>query len=188
MINLSRKLKCQICGIKDDREKIKIKQGYCHRDKCYDQYLKQEEFKQKEKEQKYELYETIKRLHNIAIIPHQFFPYIEALRNGDIAFGKIKKQYKQGFTYNVIDKTYKHCNSNIDWAKDNKDFRGSTMNMLKYTFTIVQDKINYINSKIEKQQMQKAHVDKIGDAMKPDDHDVEYRKTKNKHDISKFLD
>ena len=185
---MPRKLKCQICDIKDEQEKVKIKKGYCHQGECYDKHLKQEEIKQKEQKQKHELYETIKRLHKIDVIPHQFFAYIEDLRNGNMMFGQIEKRYKKGFSYDVIEKTYKYCNSQIDWALDVKDFKGSTMNMLKYTLAIVKDKINFINKKIKNQQIQEKQMDKASEIMRPDDKDIEYKKQENKHDISRFLD
>ena len=138
------KVKCQWCQNKDEKETMTSeqigKQNRYYHPNCYDQYLIDKEFKQQERLELDSLVDVIKRVHDIKIIPNQFYPYLQQLRNDDVLFGKLKKQYKQGVSYKVITDTYEYCQKDIAWAKGNKDFK-QVMAELKYGLAIVKNNI-----------------------------------------------
>lgn len=117
-------VKCRWCKQKAEKETmIKVEQGksnmYYHPD-CYKEYEKDKAFKEKERKELDELYETIKRIHGFEVIPSSFFADINALRNGDVLYGRIKKQYKKGVSYKWMNYTYLYCEDQIKWCIKNK--------------------------------------------------------------------
>lgn len=117
-------VKCRWCKQKAEKETmIKVEQGksnmYYHPD-CYKEYEKDKAFKEKERKELDELYETIKRIHGFEVIPSSFFADINALRNGDVLYGRIKKQYKKGVSYKWLNYTYLFCEDTIKWCIKNK--------------------------------------------------------------------
>lgn len=160
---------------------------------CHKQYLEDQEFKRKEKEELDDLVETIKEVHNIEIIPNQFYSYLQDLRNGNELFGRIgQKKSKQGYTYMTIARTYEYCRDSIDWARNNRDFKG-TLPMLKYTMAIIRDKISQVDYRIEREQHKREVEIATEDQAKSvfehvNRQPVKYRKTKSKVDASSFLD
>lgn len=196
MIGLARLLKCWWCRDKDYDENMvtvevgKQKKRY-HKHSCYDKYLEDKKFKEQEAEELDELVETIKDLHNIEQIPKQFYSYLQDIRNGNEFFGKVgNKKSKSGYPYHVISETYKQIKDSINWARNNREFKG-TNNFLAYTKAIVTDKISFVADEVRMKKEQE-------DRSKQINQDIDYgfdgyqskpvkKENTDEMDISKFL-
>lgn len=193
----NRTLKCFWCGIKDKEDKIEVVNGTqkkrYHKLNCYDLYIKDQEFKKKEKEELDELVEVIKKVHGIETIPSQFYSYLQDIRNGNELFGRIgNKKSKQGYPYKTITATYEECLDSINWARNNRDFKG-TMALLKYTRAIILDKIDGVSYKIEsrkrKEEVEKATEEQAVNVFEHINRQpTEYKRRKSIKDASSFLD
>lgn len=192
---MSRKFVCQVCRGKDTDDKmIKIKVGKVnkryHKLNCYDEYLADLEFKKQEKVELDELVETIKKVHEIEIIPNQFFSFLQDLRNGNEMFGRVgQKRSKGGYSYKIISETYKHHTQEINWARNNVDFRGDTFNLLKYTLAIIKKKIAGV-SEIVKRKEQQDEIAKEQELNQSYDFGFDthnYKEKKDEQDISDML-
>ena len=154
------KVKCKFCNIQDEKTSMtKVDSRYVHND-CLDEYNSEIEFKKKEHKDLAKLMEYIKKVHNIEVIPNQFYPFIQDLRNGNARRGKIigTQKYKEGYSYYVIALTYKYIKPQIKWAIRNKNFNGSS-SMLRYTYAILVDKISVVNKKLIRKQEKDASED-----------------------------
>lgn len=199
---MARVLKCRHCDAKDSEEKVKhvhTTSGgksinmYFHLE-CYEEWLKEKEFKEKEQEELDKLVDVIMEVHDIDKIPHHFYPYIQDLRNGSVMLGKKRKKYKEGFEYDVIAQTYKSCKESIRYWKNAKDF-GGTLGELKYCFAIINDKINIVKKRLDKKK-HRQEIDKAKEAIEQQrkletpsvNVEVKFKKQERKDDISRFLD
>lgn len=194
VIFISRLFICQWCREKDvDENMVKIKVGKqnkrYHRENCYDLYLKDQEFKKKERKELDELVETIKELHGIEIMPRQFFSYLQDVRNGNEFFGRVgQKKQKKGYSYKVIEETYKFCSDSIKWALNNKDFKNS-LGMLKYTLAIIRNNIAQVNEVVKRKELQERHT-KQYELDQNTNYDLDsfvYKDKKDELDISDML-
>lgn len=183
---MARWVKCQWCGEKENRDLMtvveektsvagRVQRKYCH-PSCVEKYYKDKERKEKEKKQREDLFKVIKRVHNINIIPHQFYSLLEQLRKGT--------------PYVVIRRTYILYQDEVRRAKQYKKF-DSTMNELKYCFFIMRDKFEHVKElmKEKKQQKEKEKAvaqekDETGIFM---EREIKYKKRNNGVDISDFL-
>ena len=179
-------LKCQWCNTKDRDEKVKDKKGYYHK-KCFDEFLEYKKFKEKEKQDFALLLETICKIHRIDLIPNQFYPFLQEIRNGSVLFGKVKKSYKEGIEYNIIKQTYEYCQDNINWAKNNKEFK-DTLQELKYGLAIIKNNINKIVQREKKKNEEQRRKIKTENIDELDESNIKYNNKKNKYDISDFID
>jgi len=158
---------------------------------CHEQHLKDQEFKEKEKEELNELYETIKDLCDVNIIPPSFMGLIQRLRNGDPLIGmrkNDKRQFKQGFPYPVIQKAYEIKSDLIQWKRGQWD--GSTGRFLTFVlFYYITDIIEDTNEQWEEEKRQLAEQER-------NDHIIQgmigeewtFNNEENNHDISDLLD
>jgi hypothetical protein len=163
-----RQVKCAWCERKDSKELMKQESNkkYYHSNECYSSYLREKDFKQKERIELDHLTDTIVQVHKLKFrgsIPSSFYPYINDLRNDSVLFGKMQKRYKEGISYSLLADTYLFCTEKIAWAKANKQFN-NTLSELKYCLAIVKNNIeNSIkeNSKkhIEKNKFKKLQED-----------------------------
>lgn len=198
-----RKLKCVYCGeygLKSEMDcyekvsKGKTVRKYVHLS-CKDDYEKKLDFLKNEKEEKIKLYNTIMRVHNIKLIPRQFYPNIEDIRNGSIMFGKIIKKYKEGVPYSIIDETYKQYEDEIikaiKWKDEQVGFK-DILAELRYGLGVVRSKIDMVirkkkqDEKIKQHNLLKAqysYVDHIDY-----NEDLTYKPKENPNDITQFLD
>lgn len=187
---MARQVKCQQCGQKGDKEKMiqEKSKKYYHAEVCHGKFIKQQEFKTKEREELHNLVELIKDIHDKEVIPGGFFPYLQGLRNGDVLFGKVKKQYKKGVSFNLIADTYEYCKDKIDWAKKNKRF-DDTMQELKYGLAIVKNNIDKVKdlNRIRDIQKQLQEADYKKHCKDYVETELKYKKKENKNDISEFL-
>ncbi len=97
-------VKCGFCGVKSEKPLMlqDINKKYYHILTCYDEFLINKVFKQKEFEEKLKLSHKIAEIYgleSIQLIPHQFYPYVEDMRNDSKLFGRLGKSYKNGIKY-----------------------------------------------------------------------------------------
>jgi hypothetical protein len=201
VINISkRSYKCLVCSEKylDEDMIIVEKVGKSNRrvckGGCHNKYLADKEKKRIEKEQLGDLVEVIKEVHGIEIIPPQFYSYLQDIRNGNELFGRVgTKKSKQGYSYKEIAETYLDSKDSIRWARDNKDFKGNTMNLLKYTKAIVISNVANVADRLRHKEQQEETF-KDNEVFQDYDYGLDVSTTKNQsnnkddeQDISEFL-
>lgn len=174
------KVKCKSCGNKIERDKAfkivrerksgKLNEYYCNKEE-YDDI-------QKEKNDKFKCYETIKDIINIKMITPAWIKNINIIR--------------EFYDYNVIEKCFRDNEERIRWSICNKDFKTEHMKS-KYILAIIANNIedtykkhlkdledaNRLFNKIENNEI---HIDIINEVI-----EVQPKKRKNNNDISMFL-
>lgn len=144
---MAREVKCQVCQQKTPMDQMeKIQKGstnkYYHSE-CLQKHLKHQAFIDKELKESDELWEVIKDIHGIVMMPSDFYAkWIQRLRNGTITEkGRLVKKYRQGVPYVVMKDAYLLCRKDIKYHKTTKNFE-SDMQELIYCFKVVLSKIN----------------------------------------------
>lgn len=187
-----RKLICRWCRGKDtDDYMVIVKDGKqnkrYHKEACYDEYIADQEFKRKEREEMDELVETIKEVHDIKLVPNQFYSYLQDLRNGNELFGNVgKKRSKEGYPYRVIAQTYRECQGAINWARDNREFNGS-LNFLRYTRAIIVDKIDEVHERVLSRERQEEEITEVDQSGSYELDTFTYKEKDDEMDISDML-
>lgn len=195
-----RKVKCQYCGVtdtpKDEMEfelvgKTKPVRKYYHQT-CYQKFLEDKRFKEKEAEELDKLKTTIEDIFGIKQLPNQVYPFLQKLRNGEQVFGRqnIGKRYKEGYTYSLIEETFRYCEDTIQYWLGVKDFNGF-MGAFKYALSIVIDKIYYVEQRVKERESRQAMIDKHIEHVETTDIMFESnykKKSNNNDDILDFLD
>ncbi|MCR8641416.1 hypothetical protein NV379_01990 [Paenibacillus sp. N1-5-1-14] len=186
---------CQWCRNKDEKSlMIKDTKGYYHNGKgCYKSLLDDKEFKRIEREKQTKLAEKIAEvyeLENIQLIPSQFYPYLQDIRNDSKLFGKLGKSYKNGIPYDGIAYTYDYCKDAIREAHRTKEFKNFLME-LRYGLAIVKNNLVDAKEHSIRQHKNKLLTDhSIKQVESRDmslDTGVEYKKRKDMNDISNLL-
>lgn len=196
---MARKVKCQYCGITDTSKnemefelvgKSKPIKKYFHKT-CYQEYLKEKEFKEKEAKELEELKTTIENIFGIKQLPNQAYPFLQKLRNGEQVFGNqnMGKRYKQGYTYPLIKETFEYCEDTIQYWLTIKDFDGF-MNAFKYALSIVIDKIYFVEKRAKERENKNMLIEEHIKQIEVSDEIFEsnYKKKNDKDDILDFLD
>jgi hypothetical protein len=189
---------CQWCREKDDRDiMVKDTKGYYHVEKCSAAHLADKEFKRTEREKQTKLAEKIAEvygLENIQLIPSQFYPFLEDLRNDSKLFGRLGKSYKNGIPYEGIAYTYDYCKEKISSARDyinQKD--GGFKNFLaelKYGLAIIKNNLADAKEHSIRHYKRKDEQEKSQQQTETNDMTVEVEsnyKKKKKGDISNLL-
>lgn len=194
---MARNIKCQQCLVSDTpKDEMKFDlvgknqtKKYFHHE-CYDTYLKEKAFKEKERVELDGLVEVIKEIYGVKQLPHSVYPFLQELRNGTRFFGKYDYKYKQGYSYALIAETFNFCSETIEFWNANKKFNGFS-NALRYGLAIVCDKLSIVEQRQKQRESQKVKLDKYVEKMEEDGQEFEssYQKpSKSKNDISDFLD
>lgn len=193
--------KCQVCKLddtnKDDMEIVSVDVGtkkvnkFYHKD-CYEEFLKDKKFKEKEREELDKLVDVVMNIYGIKSIPNSIYPYFQDLRNGTRFFGKDNRKYKEGYTYELIAETFEYCSDTIEYWNSRKDFNGTT-GAIKYGLAIVCDKLHFVEQRRKRRENQKQlldiHVKNIKTDIDEHEDDNNYKKpTRNKGDFTDFLD
>jgi hypothetical protein len=134
---------------------------------CYEEYLEDKVFKEKEAQELDELRLVIQDIYGIDPLPNQAYVFLQKLRNGEPVFGskqRTGKRYKQGYEYPLIKRTFEYCSDSIEWANANKDFSGF-MGAFRYALAIIIDKIYIIEQKAleenKKDRLIEKHLEKV---------------------------
>lgn len=186
--------KCQWCkeyGNID--EMIYILQGktkkFYHQN-CYQEYLKDKEFKAKERQELDELVEVIKKVFGVKRLPNSVYPYLQDIRNGTQFFGKYNYKYKNGYSYKLIAETFDYCEYVIQDSIRRKGFN-DFMTAFKYGLAIVVNKLPFVERKKQEAEMRKAVAESFMQNIDIDDLTFTERKrqsSRQENDISEFLD
>ncbi|MBM7598252.1 hypothetical protein JOC34_000609 [Virgibacillus halotolerans] len=191
---MARLYKCPECDDKDIEDNMVIdyigKQKKRFHPKCHKRFLAEAEFKRVEKKEMDELVETIKDIHDIKLIPNQFYSFLQDIRNGNELFGNVgTKKSKQGYSYAHIAKAYESNIDQINWAMNNRQFKNDLV-MLKYSLAIIKSNIDQVSKHLEEKQeredrFERSEVDQdIGHGISDD---IKYKEIDDEMDISKFL-
>ena len=160
-----RNVKCQHCEVtdtpKDEMEyelvgKAKKVKKYYHKH-CYNTFLEEKKFKEIEAKELDELKISIENIFNINQLPHQAYPFLQKLRNGEKVFGNQNtgKRYKEGYSYPLIKDTFEYCEDTINYWLKNKEFKGF-MSAFKYSLSIVIDKIYFVEQRVAERKSREA--------------------------------
>lgn len=201
-----RQLKCQVCGEKDIKENMeayekpqpngKVLREYCHKGECWDKYIKDRTFKDKENKELDSLYQVIKSIHKMDIIPHTFFSgYLQPVRNGNFKLGKRVVRKKEGYPFPIIEKAYNLAKPNILYAKKNGygDIEKSALSELRYCFAIVIDKLPLAMKQMKQDEREQVIAKELSEATSQSDvvhanTEVKFKKKKVHRDMTQFLD
>lgn len=186
--------KCDFCGVSDTPKeqlvKVKVteKSEKCfHEGACYDNYLKDKEFKESEAKELDGLVETIKSIYGAKTIPNTVYPYLQDLRNGTRFFGKKDYKYKEGYTYDLIRETFEYCSETIEYWNARKDFNGLT-NALRYGLVIVCDKLGVVEERRKRREKNAIAMDKHIQESVADDSQFNNAFKKKKDSIGDLFD
>jgi hypothetical protein len=196
--------KCQTCGEKANTKEMELLEKvhesgnktrwYAHKGECWDKFTKIREETDKENEERDAMYEVIKEIHHMQIIPNSFFSgYLTPVRNGNFKLGKRVVKKKEGYTFIVIKKAYEISKGQILTARKGMNF-DSAMSELRYCFAIVIDNLPAAQKKLNSEKRQ-GEMSKVKEEIKQaeasevfENKKVEFKKKDNKKDISRFLD
>lgn len=192
-----RTIKCQQCLISDTpKDEMKFDlvgknqtKKYFHVD-CFEKYLKEKAFREKERIELDELVEVIKDIYNTKAVPNSIFPYLQDLRNGTRFFGKYDYKYKEGYSYSLIAETFLYCSETISDSNARKGFTGISY-ALRYGLAIVCDKLSIVEQKQKNKESHKIRIDKYVENLEDDGQEfaTSYKKpSKSSTDITAFLD
>jgi hypothetical protein len=186
--------KCQWCKVSDtSKEEMDIElvgknqsAKYYHK-VCYVPFLKEKEFKKKERVELDSLIEVIKEIYGVKVIPNSAYPFLQDLRNGTKFFGKYDYSYKQGYSYSIIAETYDYCSDTIQYYNGVKSFNGF-MGAFRYGLAIVCDKLSIVEQRKKQRENSKVLIEKHIDQMEDDNEFATSYKPSNKSSITEFLD
>jgi hypothetical protein len=190
-------VKCPHCleyELKKEKDKmVQIKVGKVNRylhENCYQDYVFNEKVKQKNIIMRDQLGDYLKQLHNIKLIPQNFWFAIEDIRNGSERFQerrKIKNGKREGYNYDVILKAYQLKNKNISWAIQNKKFHNKVGEM-NYCLRIAENYLIEADVVLKKEKRKQKIVELHEQRQREEEpkferREVEYKKREYKHDI-----
>jgi hypothetical protein len=187
---MPRKTKCKACLQFDDKElMIKEKEGYFHIGTCHNKYKDHKRFLEREKVEWNELFETVKKINNLAVIPSRFIADLQRIRNGNQdSLYRNNIHYKKGIPYRVIKEAYERAERDIQWSIQNKQFT-NTYNQLKYGLAIVVEKINDVVNELRRKKKAEQKQEMVHDFQSVLIEEVKYiNNQQDDNDISQFLD
>ncbi|MCR8994570.1 hypothetical protein NW825_06310 [Brevibacillus laterosporus] len=167
------------------------KQNLYFHPECYEKHVKYEAFLEKEREEKNEMNEVVKRLYGVQYqLPPRFWEYVSDLREGTNRYErKWKKKYKKGIPFSVMAEAYRMSKADIEWARFNKNFK-TLDGELNYGIMIMLSKVNdaYKRLKAKEQQTKIATaIEQQQVEMMADDREVVYKKKSNGDDLTFLL-
>lgn len=205
MAKLTRK--CQYCKLddtnKDEMTLVVVDSGKkpinkFYHNECYEKFLKEKEFKDKEREELDNLAQVVMKIYGVKILPKNVYPYLQDLRNGTRFFGRDKKKYKEGYSYDLIAETFEHCSETIEFWNGRKSF-DSLSSAIRYGLAIVCDKLHFVeqrrNRREEQRKRAEIHANNAVENIISNDANDEAEKAngykkpkKNVKDFTDFLD
>ena len=187
---------CRYCkGKSEMSEMTSIKEGKTNKffhEKCLKEYQEEQIFKAEQKVKRESLFEKIAEIYGIPLteFPKPCFVFLENIRNGEEVFKgqKPTTRYKQGYDYDIIEKTYDYCRKDIEYHNRAKDF-DSVYIAMRYGLRIIVDKISFVQRQSDKLLRQEFLLqEKVESDKSIDEFVSNYKKTEYKNDISNFLD
>lgn len=192
---MARKLKCQWCKVTDATkdemvaERVGKQNKYYHKD-CYQKYLEDKAFKEKERIELDELVEVIKRIYGVKTLPTSVYPFLQQIRNGEELMGRGRqKKRKEGYSYSLIAEAFDYCSDTIEYWLSQKSFNGF-LQAFRYGLAIVVDKLPVVEKRRRQREMSQAMIEKHIEQVEASDlvFESNYKKKSSDVDISEFLD
>jgi hypothetical protein len=201
---MAKEVMCQQCKSKSPKEEMVIhvhvtstgnKKNMNFHEDCLKVYLTEKESKDKEQAEKDEFHEVVKRIHNLDVVPPNFYrDYAEPLRGGFFKSGNKVKRYKEGIPYSVMKDSYLYIEKTVEYYRKNKEFKGS-LEFLRYTFTIMVDKMPMAKKKKKQEDFAKI-IENENTTIQQSHDDIAFaereykfkKKTNGGVDMSEFLD
>lgn len=180
---------CKVKGEKSTEMVRETNKKYYHIKDCHNCYIEDKRTKKEENEKWSLLYEYIKSLHDIIIVPPRNIKRLQDLRNGtDFKDGKSYKRYKQGVPYDLMLEAYKLSEDKIKWFIKNVLNGGKDASDINKCITMMLNSLNVAWAK--KQHRIKQREESI--ANRPDDliineNTTYMRKEQSSIDITDFL-
>lgn len=190
---MARKVKCPMCGLLEENKlimtQLEDKRWYHNKD-CLEKKIKEKEFKLKELEQWDQLYQYIKKLHDLINLPPQLITRLQDLRNGQVfKNGSKVKLYKSGIEYDIILEAYKLASKNIEYSLKNKLDNSKDNRALNYCFSIMLGEINNVWENKKRKIKREEDMIREKEKNKPlNMNQPTYKKNYSDNDISIFLD
>ena len=163
----------------------KVIRKYTHHS-CYEEFIRDKEFKQQEAIELDQLYQYLLKLHSLNVLDKRMFEKIQDLRNGTIKINNKKiAKYKNGVKYTLMLDTYIYLQQRIDDVLRNMQFE-TKWNEFSYIFGMMINNLNEVQvaTKLqEKVNMPKQiNVDSVEIKV-----NTKEKKRKDDLDISNFL-
>lgn len=189
--------KCQRCKIEDTLmeemefeivgEKRPLRKFY-HKN-CYQEHLKEKQFKAEEAEKLDKLVEVLKEIYGVSTVPPQAYPFLQKLRNGEPVYGKqeLTKRYKEGYDYLLIAETFDYCSATIEYYNGIKGFDGF-MSAFRYALSIIIDKIYVVEQRVKERERADIVAERQMKQMETEQYASNYKKPTATNDITDFLD
>lgn len=185
--------KCRWCKVSSPKEEMvveyvgKKKTPRYYHEHCYQEYLKDKEFKERERRELGKLIEVIKQIYGVKTVPKSVYPYLQDLRNGTQFFGRYGYKYKQGYPYDLIAETFEYCSETIQYWLSVKKFDGF-MGAFKYGLAIIADKLPIVEQRRKQREKERKLIARHIEQIQGYEFETSYRRSSNTVDISRFLD
>lgn len=189
-----RKVKCPICEQFDLRLNMTQADNkkFYHINECHQKYIEQQELKKIENQQWADLYEYIKELHGLIVLPPWNITRLKNLRKGiDTKEKKEYQRYRIGVEFDLMLDAYKLQEDKIKWfikdvlndGKDASDINKCISMMLNGLNTAWQNR----QIKIKQEQQLQKEMSKSIDADMSIEEPIKTKKRKDSGDISHLL-
>ncbi|MFK3936579.1 hypothetical protein ACI2JA_03560 [Alkalihalobacillus sp. NPDC078783] len=204
-------VKCKWCEKKSKKETMKVESKETTRKKkdgtyaitntyyhplCYEEVLKDKEFKKQELVDLDELYTHLLEVHDLKALDGRMMEKIQDLRNGTVKYnGKKVKRYKEGIPFAIMLESYKGQQSQINYAMRSMRFE-KKWNEFSYCFGIMSSKVNDAlinqravkrNEEKHKEQMSVRKKEALSEEIVVKKTNERAKKKKDELDISDFL-
>lgn len=189
-----RKVKCQVCeqlGAKSTMTQETNKKFY-HTEGCHQKHIEQQEYQKQENQKWSDLFEYIKELHGLIILPPWNIKRLQNLRGGkDTKDGKEYQRYRIGVEFDLMLEAYKIKEDQIKQfirdvlhdGKDASDINKCITLMLGGLNTAWQNRQIKAKQQHEKERALSQTIDKDMSIEEP----IKTRKRKDSGDISHLL-
>jgi hypothetical protein len=195
---MGRKVKCPICSLYDDKEKMIQEENkrYYHIESCHTQYQAMQKELAEEQEYKMKLAKFLEDLYGLEsykFIPNFYWIRLEQLRNEYTEANELGRTYKSGLPFKALYMAYDYCFNiiKITYDKEFDSFNGQLLYDLGIVRSNLVDCRNYYIEKNKQEKRIEAIVNEAAqyavDLSKIKEK-TNYKKTKDERDISRFLD
>lgn len=200
-----KEVKCHWCKIKDPKESMEVEEKgtgkfnkngsekkqrkYFHLE-CYQNYLKDKEFKEQELKELDALYQYLIKLHKLEALDGRMIERIQDFRNGTIKVKNQKiKKYKNGVTYSKMLQTYQFIEDKLNKVYEYKHLEPGWQEFTYFFGTMVNslNEVQHVMKKQAKETALKETVVKKNIETQSDYPAPLNKKKKDELDISNFL-
>jgi hypothetical protein len=165
---------------------------FYHIEICHQKYIEQQEYQKQENKKWSDLFEYIKELHEIIVIPTRNIKRLQELRGGfDIKEGKKYQRYRIGVEFDLMLEAYKLQEDKIKWfikdvlndGKDASDINKCISMMLNGLNTAWQNR----QIKLKQELHLQKEMTRLIDTDMSIDEPIKTKRKKDNGDISHLL-